>query len=203
MLSPPEDPDEALNRAAGHLVGLSWTEANDLVADMAAGRTTARLNHRQRWALLIVLGLVRRSRRSRQNLDQSLREAHADRRRLRKELDGMRKERDQERKRADQAELNLKRDLRRGRPGCGKIPLGNAAEAQQYIEVRCAATGEHHSDYKTYTCTQGCEPVGSMQGVWHIGHVATRAERERRPEGNGRVTDYAAAARRLGLSPMP
>jgi multidrug efflux pump subunit AcrA (membrane-fusion protein) len=202
MLSPPEDPDEALNRAAGHLVGLSWTEADLLVRDMATGATTARLNHRQRWALLIVLGLLDRSRQARSTQERELRSTHAERKQLRKALDDMRQERDRERKRADLAERELKRSTKRGRPGCGKIPLGNAAEAQQYIEVRCAATGEHHSDYMTYTCTQGCEPVGSMQGVWHIGHVATRAERETAPEGTGRVTDYAAAARRLGLSPM-
>jgi len=172
-------------------MGLSWSEAQDLVTAMATGITTARLSYRQRWALLIVLGLLGRSRRSRSTQEQELRATHAERKRLRKALDDMRQERDRERKRAEMAERDLKRSQKRGRPGCGKIPLGTSAEAQFYLELRCATTGEHHSDYMTYACTQGCEPVGSMAGVWHIGHV-------RRARKQGSV-DYDTAADLLGL----
>jgi hypothetical protein len=194
---PPDDPEAALNHTAGHL-GLSWTEANDLVVAMTAGATSARLNRRQRWALLIVLGLLDRSRRHRQHNQQELVVTHAERKRLRKALDDMRQERDRERKRADQAELRLRR--RSGRPGCGKVPLGTAPEAHRYIELRCAATGEHYSDYATYTCRDGCEITGNMAAVWHIGHIVPRAERERRAESE--PIAYDAAADLLGLDDL-
>lgn len=206
--SPPDDPEAALNHALGRLHAVpTWSEAVDLARDIASGATTARLNRRQRWALLMVLGLLDRSRRIRRNLDQELRDAHRDRKRLRIALDDMRIERDAERKRAD--------NRRQGRPGCGKVPVATEAEAHRFIYLVCGATFENPDDYVTYLCTRDCVLPGGMPEVWHIGHRASRAERaqaaatrlrdtaeqaEDRARRRGHpLVDYGTAVRLLGI----
>jgi hypothetical protein len=201
-VSQPRSPDEALSRWLFSASRMNeWGSPLDLVEAMAAGQTTARLNQRQRWALLVAVGSIARAKRSHAHLTEQLQWHAVERKRLRKAWDDMRQERDNERKRADRAERRTG-----GRPGCGKIPLGTAAEAQRYLEWRCVVTGEHFSDYKTYTCERGCEPTGRMAGVWHIGHVVPRAVRERQPSEEDeilRLTDYETAARHLRLADEP
>lgn len=165
-----------------------WESPWEVVEAMVARATTARLNRKQRAALRILLAKLTKFQSRRAAWGAELEAVHAERKRLRRALDDMRQERDRERKRAESAEA------RQGRVGCGKVPVRNAAEAWEFIDLVCSKTGESPQEYEVYAC-RTCEPRGDMLVPYHIGHVVSRAERAKRESGE--AVDLEEARRRL------
>jgi hypothetical protein len=139
-----------------------------VVEDMAADNSTARLNRRHRLALRIMLALVEQKRGKTRRLNSEVTEAHAERKRLRRELN-------ETREALARAERQLAR--RSGRPGCGKVPIRAITEAWQFVDLVCSKTGERPDEYEVDPCHE-CPSWGGMAQPYHIGHVVPRAQRE-------------------------
>lgn len=137
----------------------------DTAREIAAGRTTARLNRLQRLALTLLLVKFDRGQdvRRRRHIEND--EQRAEIKRLRIALDDMRQQRDAARKRAPAPPL-----------ACGKAPLRDEEEAHRFAALVCARTGELVRDYLAYPCPT-CSPDAVYGPWWHIGHVVPAAQR--------------------------